>query len=164
MQKARVSAVAAIGKNRELGKENALLWRIPEDLKRVKALTMGHPLIMGRKTYESIGKPLPGRTIIVVSRTAGDIAGCIVKPSVEEALAYAHDIEKEEIFIFGGSQIYEAALPYTDRLCLTVVDAEDKDADVYFPDYTEFSVVIKKEQVPEGVPAHALLVLERPGR
>lgn len=164
MEKARVSAVAAIGKNRELGRGNELLWRIPADLKRVKALTMGHPLIMGRKTYESIGKPLPGRTMIVVSRTQTEIPGCMVAPSIEAALEYAHGIEKEEIFIFGGAQIYAAALPYTDRLYLTCIDAEDADADTFFPDYTEFSEVIKKEQVPEGVPAHEIIVLQRPGR
>jgi len=164
MEKARVSAIAAIGKNRELGRGNELLWRIPEDLKRVKALTMGHPLIMGRRTYESIGKPLPGRTMIVVSRTQAEIPGCTVAPSIEAALEYAHGIEKEEIFIFGGAQIYEAALPYTDRLYLTLIDAEDAEADTFFPDYTEFSAVIKKEQVPQGVPAHEIVVLERPSR
>jgi dihydrofolate reductase len=164
MEKARVSAIAAIGRNRELGRGNDLLWRIPEDLKRVKALTMGHPLIMGRKTYESIGRPLPGRTIIVVSRSGSDIPGCIVKSSVEEAIAYARSIETGEIFIFGGAQIYAAALPYTDRLYLTLIEAEAPDADVFFPDYADFSAVIKKEQVPGGVPAHVRAVLERPER
>ncbi len=100
--------------------------------------------------------------MIVVSRTALEIPGCIVKTSIEEALAYAHSIEKEEIFIFGGAQIYTAALPHTDRLYLTLIDAEAPDADAYFPDYTDFSVVIKKEQVPEGNPAHELVVLDRP--
>lgn len=163
-QKARVSAIAAIGKNRELGKQGDLLWRIPEDLKRVKALTMGRPLIMGRKTYESIGKPLPGRTMIVVSKSQTEILGCTVTPSIEAALEYAHGIEKEEIFVFGGAQIYQAALPYTDRLYLTLIDAEDPDADTFFPDFSEFSITIKKEQVPLGVPAHEIVVLERPSR
>ncbi len=148
MKQTRVSAIAAIGRNRELGRGNDLIWRIPADLKYVKNLTMGHPLIMGRKTYESIGRPLPGRTMIVVSRTALDIPGCTVTPSVEAALEYARSIETEEIFIFGGAQIYEAALPFTDRLCLTQIDAEDIGAETYFPPYEE--LFIKKTLIEEG--------------
>ena len=125
MDKPRVSMVAAIGRNRELGRGNELLWHIPEDLKRVKALTLGHPVIMGRKTFESIGKPLPGRTNLVVSRSS---------LSLEDALAQAKKLDKEEIFIIGGAQIYEQALPYADRLCLTLID-DAKEADAFFPEY-----------------------------
>lgn len=135
---ARVSAIAAIGKNRELGTKNRLSWRIPEDFRRVKELTMGHPLIMGRKTHESIGRPLPGRTSIVVTRDADYAAeGCIVAHSLEEALAEAREIHKEEIFIFGGAEIYKLALPYTDRLYLTLIDDEDAEADAFFPEYAD---------------------------
>ncbi len=160
----RISMIAAIGKNRELGKGGELIWRIPTDLKRVRALTMGHTLIMGRKTYESIGKPLPGRTTIVVSRTAFDIPGAIVVHSFENALTRARGIEKEkkdgEIFIFGGAQIYAAALPHAERIYLTLIDAEDPTADTFFPDYTQFSKVIE-EKKQDGDPAYTLTTLER---
>ena len=125
MDKPRVSMVAAIGRNRELGRGNELLWHIPEDLKRFKALTLGHPVIMGRKTFESIGKPLPGRTNLVVSRSA---------LSLEDALAQAKKLDKEEVFIIGGVQIYEQALPYADRLYLTLIE-DTKEADAFFPEY-----------------------------
>ncbi|KKW32412.1 MAG: Dihydrofolate reductase [Parcubacteria group bacterium GW2011_GWA1_53_13] len=121
----RVSMIAAVGRNRELGLGNGLLWHIPEDLKRFKALTLGHPVIMGRKTFESIGKPLPGRTNLVVSRSA---------LSLEDALAQAKKLDKEEVFIIGGAQIYEQALPYADRLYLTLIE-DTKEADAFFPEY-----------------------------
>jgi len=121
----RVSMIAAVGRNRELGLGNGLLWHIPEDLKRFKALTLGHPVIMGRKTFESIGKPLPGRTNLVVSRSA---------LSLEDALAQAKKLDKEEVFIIGGVQIYEQALPYADRLYLTLIE-DTKEADAFFPEY-----------------------------
>jgi len=117
--------IAAVGRNRELGRGNELLWHIPEDLKRFKALTLGHPVIMGRKTFESIGKPLPGRTNLVVSRSA---------LSLEDALAQAKKLDKEEVFIIGGAQIYEQALPYADRLYLTLIE-DTKEADAFFPEY-----------------------------
>lgn len=160
--KARVSIVAAIGKNRELGRGGGLIWRIPEDLKRVKALTMGHPLIMGRTTYESIGKPLPGRTMIVVSKTTEAIPGCVVKNSLEDALAYAREIDKEEIFIFGGAQIYHAALPFTDRLYLTRIEAEAPDADTFFPTFEEeFTKVITSDTRTQDGLKYQMVTLER---
>ncbi len=132
----RISMIAAIGKNRELGAGNELLWRIPDDLKRFKALTMGHPIIMGRKTFESIGKPLPGRTNLVVSRSS---------LSLEDAIAQAKKLDTQEVFIIGGAQIYEQALPYADRLYLTVID-DTKEADAYFPAYEDiFTKKIKEE-------------------
>jgi len=121
----RVSIIAAIGKNRELGRDNDLLWRIPDDLKRFKSLTLGHPIIMGRKTFESIGKPLTGRTNLVVSRSS---------LSFENALAQAKKLDDKEVFIIGGAQIYEQALHYADRLYLTLID-DTKDADSFFPEY-----------------------------
>lgn len=141
-----VAAVVAIGKNRELGKEGKLLWHIPDDLKRFKALTLGHPIIMGRKTFESIvgylGKPLPGRTNIVVTRDAfWKYEGVIVAGSLEEALEKGKALDTEEVHIGGGQQIYEQALPYIDKLYLTLVD-DDKDADAFFPPYEhEFTKV-----------------------
>src|SRR3989338_10723261 len=137
-----VSAIAAIGKNRELGKRSDLIWRIPDDLKRLKALTTGHVVIMGRKTYESIGRPLPNRTNIIVTRNPDFTApGCLVATSVPDALDLAREHETEEIFILGGAEIYTQALPFTDRLYLTIVDATDPEADTFFPDYSEFTKV-----------------------
>lgn len=141
MKKPRICAVVAIGKNRELGKDGKLLWHIPDDLKRFKELTRGHPVIMGRKTFESIvgylGGPLPERTNIVISRhidLVGRYAGVMVVASLEEALEKAKEIDSEEIHIGGGAQIYEQALPIIDKLYLTLIDAEG-DADIFFPPY-----------------------------
>ena len=161
MPKPRISIIAAIGRNRELGKRNELIWRISEDLKRVKGLTTGHPIIMGRKTFESIGRPLPNRTNIVITRTQMCIEGCLVFDSLEKGVAAAQAIDAEEIFIFGGASIYEEALPVTDRLYLTVIDAEDAEADAFFPDYSSFSNVIEKEEHGEHVPPYTWLTLER---
>lgn len=148
MQEPLISAIAAIGKNRELGTKNQLSWRISDDFKRVKELTMGHPLIMGRKTYESIGRPLPGRTNIVITRDQDYTAeGCVVVTSIESAIEEARKVEDKEIFIFGGAEIYKLALPFTDHLYLTLIDDEDPSADTHFPDYSaEF-----KETVRHGV-------------
>lgn len=161
--KARVSIIAAIGKNRELGKAGELIWRIKEDLQRVRKLTTGHPLIMGRKTYESIGRPLPKRTNIVVSREGKSISGCEVFTTFEDALFFGHHIETEEIFIFGGAQIYTNALSFTDRLYLTCIDAEDVDADVFFPEYEKgFTKKISEEVREENGLTYRWVILERP--
>ncbi len=146
MSRARISIVASIGKNRELGKDGRLVWRISDDLKRVKVLTMGHPLIMGRKTFDSIGHPLPGRTNIVITRTQMCIEGCLVFDTFEKALRAACEIDPEEVFIFGGAQVYATAFPSTDRLYLTVVDATDSEADTFFPSYTAFTKVFVEEK------------------
>nr|AIA17312.1 Dihydrofolate reductase [uncultured bacterium] len=162
MQRARVSAIAAIGKNRELGTKNQLSWRISDDLKRLKTLTTGHPLIMGRTTYESIGHPLPNRTNIVVTRDQEFTAeGCIVVHSIEQALEEAHRIDTEEIFIFGGAQMYAATLSVTDRLYLTLIDAEDPGADVFFPEYSEFTEVVEKEKRDQNGLVYEWVTLER---
>lgn len=145
-----ISIIAAIGGNRELGKDNDLLWRIPADLRRLKTLTTGHPIIMGRKTYESIGRPLPGRTNIVITRDERQvIPGCIVVHSLPAALAEARVVESKEIFIFGGAAIYELALPYVDKLYLTEIAATDTKADVYFPEFKD-SFVVEKEYPTES--------------
>ncbi len=140
-----IGAVAAIGRNRVLGRENKLLWHIPDDLKRFKQLTEGHPIILGRKTYESIlgylGKPLPNRLNIVVTRDpAGMIelrsqsSDVVAVGSVEEAITRAKAENSDKISIGGGAQIYKAALPYTDKLYLTIIEAEEE-GDAYFPEY-----------------------------
>lgn len=139
-----VSAIAALGKNRELGKGNELLWHIPDDLKRFKELSMGKPIILGRKTFESIvailGKPLPGRTSIVVTRDPSwKYEGALVAQSIEAAIDEAKKLGAEEVIIGGGAQIYEQALPHTDKLFLTIID-DSKGADSFFPPYeSEFT-------------------------
>lgn len=131
-----VSMIAAIGKNRGIGKEGSLLWRIPDDLKRFKTLTDGHSVIMGRTTFESIGKPLPNRRNIVLSSNEGlSIDGVTVVHSPEEALKEAGD---GEVFVIGGARVYELFLPQAHTLYLTLID-DEKDADTFFPDYGEFT-------------------------
>ena len=132
----RISIVAAIStSDRALGNKNQLLWRISDDLKRLKAITTGHPVILGRKTYESIGKPLPNRTNIVISRNPHFSApGCRVVTSFEEALREAKRHEEKEIFILGGAELYAHALPIVDKLYLTLID-DKKEADIFFPEY-----------------------------
>ncbi len=158
----KISAIAAIsGKNRGLGKDNQLLYKIPDDMKRFRELTMGHPVITGRKNFESMGRPLPGRPNIVVTRdTSYKPEGCIVVHSIEDAISKARELDSEEIFIIGGGEIYKAALPYTNRLYLTLIDAE-KDADVFFPDYSEFTKKISEEKGEyEGI-SYSYVTLER---
>lgn len=137
-----ISIIAAIGENRELGKNNKLLWHIPEDLKRFKELTLNHPVIMGRKTYESIGKPLSDRVNIVITRDNHYQApGILVTHSLEEAINIAKAKDDKEIFIIGGGQIYEQVIRITDKLYLTVVKGRYS-ADTYFPDYSRFKKVV----------------------
>ncbi len=136
--------IAAIGKNRELGRGNALLFKIPEDMKFFKEKTRGHVVIMGRKTYESIGRPLPDRVNIIISRnTDFEVPEGVMKAkSIEEAIEIAKEHEKTEAFVIGGAQIYELAMPYAYKLYLTLVGKEVKDADAFFPDYEEFTKVL----------------------
>ena len=142
MKKPCICIVVAIGKNRELGMEGKLLWHAPDDLKRFKSLTKGHPIIFGRKTFESVlgynkGKPLPDRTNIVVTRDPQyQYEGAIVVPSLDEAIRRASEIDPEEIHVGGGAQLYEQVLLRTDKLFATLID-DDKAADTYFPPYEE---------------------------
>ncbi|REA57916.1 dihydrofolate reductase [Dyadobacter luteus] len=118
-----ISIIVAVSENGVIGKDNQLIWRLPNDLKRFKALTLGHPMIMGRKTFESIGKPLPGRTSIVITRNQDFKAdGILVVHSLEEALTEARKIEQQEVFIIGGGELYKQALPITDKLYITEVE------------------------------------------
>lgn len=132
--------VAAMSRtDRAIGNNNELLWHIPADLKRFKELTLGHPIIMGRKTFESIlkilGKPLPGRTNIIVTRNnAYQAPGTITAHSIEEALEIAKSENPTEIHIGGGAELYKLALPHTDRLHLTFIDDQGP-ADTFFPDF-----------------------------
>ncbi len=162
MEKPRISIIAAVGQNRELGKKNELIWRISADLKRVKELTMGHPIIMGWNTYQSIGRPLPGRTNIVISWTPTEIPGCVVVTSLAEALTAAREVEEEEIFIFGGASVYTESINAVDRLYLTRIEATDVEADAFFPPYeNDFSRVMNEEAHIENTPPYTWITLER---
>lgn len=130
-----VSMIAAVGKNLELGKSNNLIWHFKEDMKFFKDTTMGHTVVMGRKTFESLPKALPGRKNIVISSNAEYQAqGATVVTSVEEALQIA---DNEELFVIGGGKIYAEFLPYADKLYLTEINAECEDADTYFPQFNK---------------------------
>ena len=143
---AKISAIAAIGKNRVIGKGNDLVWKIPDDLARFRAITKGHPVIMGRRTFESIGKPLPDRENIVISRDKDYTPeGVITVYSVEDALEKAKSFRNNEIFVIGGGEIYKQMLPYTEKLYLTIIDSE-ADGDVFFPDYSEFKKETSREK------------------
>lgn len=143
-----ISIIVAIGKNREIGRKNQLLFNIPEDMQRFKDVTYRHTVVMGDKTFKSIGKPLPGRKNIVVTLNKNYQAkGCETRYSLDEVLNEAKKAS-EEIFIIGGGQIYKLSLPYADKLYITEVDKEVSDADTYFPDYSDFKKIIyeKKSQ------------------
>ena len=157
-----LSIIAVIGKNRELGKDNKLLWHIPGDLPRFKQLTTGHPVIMGRKTFQSIGRALPNRTNIVISTdTAYTADGVTVVSSIDEAVKQAESaVGSDEIFIIGGGSVYKQAIERADKLYLTVVDAS-AEADTYFPNYSDFTKVIASEAKEEGAYRFTYITLSR---
>lgn len=159
----RISMIAAIAAgNRALGKDNKLIYHIHEDLERFKKLTSGHPIIMGRKTFESIGHPLPNRTNIVVTRNRQKaISGATVVSSLEEAIERAKESPgSDEVFIIGGGQIYGQAIGMADKLYLTVVEG-NPDADTFFPDYSAFTKVVNKEEHESDGHKYTFLDLER---
>ncbi len=126
-----ISIIAAMAKNRVLGKAGASPWHIPEDLRRFRELTMGHPVIMGRRTFEQVGRPLPGRRNIILTRRPDyEAPGCLVLHSVADALAAC--AEAEEVFICGGGELYRQTISLADRIYLTVVDRECA-GDTFFP-------------------------------
>jgi dihydrofolate reductase len=132
-----VSIIAAMDRKRGIGVDNKLPWRLSADLKRFRELTMGHHIIVGRKTFESIGRPLPGRRMIVVTRDAPYKAeGCDVVHSVEDAVNLARERGESEVFICGGAEIYDKSIGIADRMYLTFVDAEVA-ADTFFPVFDE---------------------------
>jgi len=132
-----VSIIAAMEKKRGIGVDNKLPWRLSSDLKRFRDLTMGHHIIVGRKTFESIGKPLPGRRMIVVTRDRNyRIEDCDVAHSVEDAIKLARERGESEVFICGGAEIYAQSIEVADRMYLTFVDAEVA-VDTFFPEFDE---------------------------
>jgi len=167
----KISLIAAITKDRALGKDNELLFKIPEDLKRFREITSGRPIIMGRKTFESIGRPLPNRLNIIVSRKSGiTVKDCSVTVSLEDALELAKKYELDkyhknknhipEIFIIGGGQIFEQAIKFADKLYLTVIEGKF-DADTYFPDYSDFKKVVFEQEFASVDHKGKFLELER---
>jgi len=131
-----VSIIAALDRNRGIGIGNQLPWRLPADLKRFRELTMGHHIIVGRKTFESIGKPLPGRQMIIVTRDRGYSAAGLVVHSIEEAIDLARERPESEVFVCGGAGIYAQAISLADVMYLTLVDAEVA-ADAFFPAFDQ---------------------------
>lgn len=142
--------VVAAAENNVIGKDNGLIWHLPADLRHFKQITMGHPILMGRKTYESIGKPLPGRTSVIVTSQEDYVAdGCIVAHSLQEALEEAKALD-ENVYIIGGAEIYKQALPLTDTIYLTRLH-HTFDGDVYFPelDDEEWETVAREHHEPD---------------
>ena len=163
-----VIAIAAIGeKTRALGKDNHLIWSIPDDLKRFKKKTTGHPIIIGRKTHESLPiKPLPNRTNIILTRNTSIKlpGGALVAHSPEEALAIArHAPGNDTIYVIGGAEVYRAMLPHIDILDLTLVEEQTPTkADTHFPEYSEFSVLVLREDCAHNGLHYSYVTLARP--
>lgn len=169
-----LSSIVCIAKNRAIGKDNGMIWHLPEDLKHFKRTTLGKPILMGRKSYEALGKPLPGRPNIVVSRSFASLPNdnptsvyqdmeadgerpevkinegphlfASLEEGIEAGKAMAEEMGVDELFITGGGQIYTETLPYTDRLYITVLN-RDYDADVYFPefDWDEWDIAFEEK-------------------
>ena len=138
-----INIIAAVAKNRAIGFENKLIYWLPNDLKRFKALTTGHTIIMGRNTYLSLPKgALPNRRNVVLSSTISELPGCDVYPTLDAALKSCRP--DEDIYIIGGARVYEQAISIADRLCLTEVDDTPAQADAFFPDYSDWQVVNKE--------------------
>ena len=139
-----ISIIAAVAKNRAIGFQNKLIYWLPNDLKRFKALTTGHTIIMGRNTFLSLPKgALPNRRNIVLSHTQKDFPGCDTYASLEEALS--HCAPQEDVYIIGGASVYSQALSLADRLCLTEIDDTPATADTFFPDYSEWHETYREE-------------------
>ncbi|HEY2580573.1 MAG TPA: dihydrofolate reductase [Mucilaginibacter sp.] len=160
-----VTIVVAISENHVIGKDNKLLWHLPNDLKHFKDITTGHTIIMGRKTYESVGKPLPRRRNIIITRQSIAIEGCEVVNSIEAALALC--ASENEVFIVGGAEIYKQSIHLTNRIYLTIVHKQF-DGDSFFPELNknEWKEVSHEDHEPDDknrLP-YSFITLERFGR
>jgi len=158
----KISIIAAMDSKRGIGKNNGLMWHIPEELPRFKKITMGHPIIMGRKTFESLPRALPGRANIVITQNPDFKAeNCKIVNSLDRAIKVAKkEPGSEEIFIIGGGQIFEQSISEADRLYLTLVEG-DFGADTFFPDYSQFKTIISEEEKQTGDYKFKFLTLER---
>ena len=165
-----ISAIAAMSENRVIGSENTLPWHLPADLKHFKQVTMGHPILMGRKTFESIGRPLPGRQNIILTRDQTFHAqGCVIVHSVKDVMLKISEHnelldESDELFVIGGAQIYQQMLPMTQRLYLTMIHHEFS-GDVFFPEINrdEWREVecVRHEKDENNAYAFSFVVLNR---
>lgn len=162
MPKPIISVIVAVAaKDRAIGLKNKLLWNIPEDLKHFHDITRGHPVIMGQKTYESIGRLLPGRTNIILTLDQEfSVDGAITCYSLKQAIEEGSKIDQAEIFFIGGGQIYEQSLPLANKLYITLVKG-DYQADSFFPDYSDFKKVISKRASRDENYEYTFLELER---
>lgn len=152
------SIIVAIAQNYAIGKNNQLLWHLPNDLKHFKNTTSGHTVIMGRKTFDSVGKPLPKRRNIVITRQNISIEGCEVVNSLEKALALCTG--EDEMFVVGGAEIYKQAMPVTDKIYLTIVH-HDFEGDTFFPeiDYSEWAETARTDHEADEKHAYAYSIL-----
>lgn len=156
-----ISIIVCIGKNRAIGRNNQLLWDIKEDMDHFRKITAGRTVIMGEKTFQSIGRPLPNRKNIVVTLDKDFQAeGVEIRNSLEEVLN-EYKSSEEEVFVIGGGIIYKLSLPMTDKLYLTIVDDAPEDADTFFPEYPDFKNIIKEEEMNNGKYKFKFLELTR---
>ncbi|MBW2705405.1 MAG: dihydrofolate reductase [Deltaproteobacteria bacterium] len=155
-----ISSIVAMASNRVIGNRGDIPWMIPGEQKMFKKITLGHTVIMGRKTYESIGRPLPGRTNIVITRQSDyQATGCIVAHDLDSAFQ-ACPPQEDEAFICGGGQLYQASLPVTDRIYLTVLPREVA-GDTYFPEVSENEFKMTKSEYIDGVEPYNFFIYER---
>jgi dihydrofolate reductase len=161
MNNPKISIICAIAENRAIGKNNQLLWHIPEDFKYFKEKTLGHVIVMGQKTYESIGKPLPNRTTIVLSNDANlNIEGVVMARTFDEVFQKARELEKEEVFICGGGSVYAQTIDMAGKLYLTIVET-NPEADTFFPEYAEFTKIISQRESSDENFKYKFVELER---
>jgi dihydrofolate reductase len=154
----KISLIAAMAENRVIGNGPEIPWDLPDDLRRFRKITWGRPVIMGRKTFETLVGPLPGRmNIVLTRRTDFRPAGCLIAHDLESSLRLAEDAE--EVFICGGGELYRQAMPFADRIYLTVLH-RDFGGDALFPEIPPHFAVVEREFVPEPLP-HTFLVYER---
>lgn len=155
----KISIIAAMDEKRGIGKNGHLPWHIPEDLQRFKKTTTGHTIIMGRKTFESIGHPLPDRKTIILTRNLSfNSEGCQISTSFSEAIDLAKSAGESEVFIAGGGDIFSQSIIFADELYLTIVEG-DFEADTFFPDYSAFSRKIFEENRVSGSYKYKFLTL-----
>jgi dihydrofolate reductase len=159
----KISLIVAMASNRVIGLNNQMPWHLSADLKKFKKITMGAPILMGRKTYESIGRPLPGRTNIIISRNPTySQPGCLVFNDIDKALASCGDVE--EVFVIGGSDFYKSMLPVADTLYLTQIDQEFP-GDTFFPEFDPDQwIEVEREDIrndPDAAFSYSFLKLEK---
>ena len=168
MSEVKLALIAAMARNRVIGRDNAMPWHLPEDLRYFKATTLGKPIVMGRKTFDSLGRPLPGRTNIVVSRQPDfTLEGAQVFASIDAALSAARQQAQadgvDEVMVIGGDNLYRQTLERADRIYLTRIESESE-GDAWFPAFDEQAWAVVSERAVaagDGYPAHVYQVLER---